>query len=59
MFGPNRTHFGLKDKSPEKAVCLDLEHWLDQESLLGFLYMVVWLHLKSGYSCIVRMHSSR
>ena len=35
-----------RDKSPEKAVCLDLEHWLDQESLLGFLYMVVWLDLK-------------
>ena len=48
-----------RNKSPEKAVCLDLKHWLAQESLLGFLYMVVWLHLKSGYSCIVRMHSSR
>ena len=24
-----------RDKSPEKAVCWGLEHWLDQESLLG------------------------
>ena len=48
-----------RNKSPEKAVCLDLKHWLAQESLLEFLYMVVWLHLKSGYSCIVRMHCSR
>lgn len=48
MSGPNVNHFRLemshreenfekdgRNKSPDKAVCRGLEHWLDQECLLG------------------------